>query len=628
MYKLFLCLRYLRKRRIAFFAVLAVGLCVAMVLVVMSVMGGFLNMVRDRSRGMLGDLVVESDTLQGFPFYQEFIYRLKREMPNEVAEATPVIITYGILRYPDGGMTKPVQMVGIRLEETYRVNDFKNGLFYEKYYPGTTTLAPRQQPYLGMGAGGRPVLPAEVEAARRKWQANTSQRDIDDAWRHRLLICDDVPEGGFARELNKGVVSDELRAEVEKHFQVLPDRLEVRVVDKGKKWVLSHADGLFIVERDGDKLKVYHCRYTGPGYYVRGPEPIYQDGPGWTGKALPGIIIGTDLCADRLRTGGYRRYCYRGEPVQLSLVPFSAMGQPETLTGPQNIAMRYVDDCRTGVYDVDSMSVYVDFDLLQDKANMTAYAPRDTSLDADPNSTIPADVPGSQPTGPKIPARTTQVQVKLKPSVKGLAAVVAARNRVEAIWKAVSDAKMAELRDAPLVTSAIEGPVSWVKVQTWEEKQARYIGAVEKEKYLVTILFGVIGIVAVFLVGVILYMIVQQKTRDIGIIKSVGATSGGVAQIFLSYGAAVGIVGGALGTLIGTVFVWYINDIQDLLIMIHPAAQVWNPEVYAFDRIPSEVAATDAIGIYIAAILASVAGSLIAALKASTIWPVEALRYE
>ena len=92
MYKLFLCLRYLRRRRIAFFAVAAVCLCVAMVLIVVSVMGGFLQMVKDRSRGMLGDLVIENGSLQGFPFYEEYVDRMKKEMVGEIHEATPVII--------------------------------------------------------------------------------------------------------------------------------------------------------------------------------------------------------------------------------------------------------------------------------------------------------------------------------------------------------------------------------------------------------------------------------------------------------------------------------------------------------------------------------------------------------
>src|SRR6478752_403941 len=114
MYKLFLCLRYLRKRRIAFFAIAAVCLCVAMVLIVVSVMSGFLQMV------------------------------------SQVSEATPVIISYGVLRFLESKITKPVQIVGIRLDETYRVNEFKSGLFYEKYYPGSTSFADQQVPGYGL----------------------------------------------------------------------------------------------------------------------------------------------------------------------------------------------------------------------------------------------------------------------------------------------------------------------------------------------------------------------------------------------------------------------------------------------------------------------------------------------
>ena len=64
-----------------------------------------------------------------------------------------------------------------------------------------------------------------------------------------------------------------------------------------------------------------------------------------------------------------------------------------------------------------------------------------------------------------------------------------------------------------------------------------------------TFLFGIISLVAVFLIFCIFYMIVVEKTKDIGIIKSVGATAGGVAGIFLGYGLAIGIVGASLGLL-------------------------------------------------------------------------------
>ena len=102
MYKLFFALRYLRRRRVAVFAVLSVWLCVAMVLIVISVMGGFLDMVKERSRGLLGDLIVDNATLEGFPYYQEFIDQLYKEMPDQVEVATPVIYNYGLIRMERG----------------------------------------------------------------------------------------------------------------------------------------------------------------------------------------------------------------------------------------------------------------------------------------------------------------------------------------------------------------------------------------------------------------------------------------------------------------------------------------------------------------------------------------------
>ena len=85
-------------------------------------------------------------------------------------------------------------------------------------------------------------------------------------------------------------------------------------------------------------------------------------------------------------------------------------------------------------------------------------------------------------------------------------------------------------------------PGSPITVETWEEVNATWIGAVEKEKGLVTFLFALISIVAIFLIFSIFYMIVVEKTKDIGIIKSVGATGQGVASVFLGYGLAIGIV--------------------------------------------------------------------------------------
>jgi len=535
MYKFFLCLRYLRKRRIAFFAVAAVCLCVAMVLIVFSVMDGFLRMVRDRSRGMLGDLVVENQSsLQGFYFYQEFIDELKADpqIGPHIQEATPVIYTYGVVRYPDSQITKPAQVSGIRLDEYRKVNDFEKGLFYEKYYPGTTTLAPQRIPGCAPTAEGVYVLPPDIEAAWQKWWASATPQErakapIDKRWPYNRV------------------------------GQYWPVPLEE----------LAASD---------------------------------RPGPMWYGSELPGIILGTDMCATRDEKGNYERYHCRGEEVQVTLVPITESGQLRDATGPVRDIFRFADDCRTGVYDIDSMAAYVDFDRLQKLLNMNYREWTD------------------EDTGQKVVnhARASQVQIKLKPG----ADVLAVRNAIRARWDAFSGPRLALVKNPNLMVG--------VRVLTWEEKQRTFIEAVEKEKYLVTILFGIISFVAVLLIGCVFYMIVQQKTRDIGIIKSVGATSLGVAGIFISYGAAVGVVGGAVGTVIGVLFVHYINEVQDLLKWISPKAEVWNPQVYIFERIPNEVNPWHAAFIYMVAIVVSMLGSLIAANKAARVWPVEALRYE
>src|SRR5205085_7484634 len=129
-----------------------------------------------------------------------------------------------------------------------------------------------------------------------------------------------------------------------------------------------------------------------------------------------------------------------------------------------------------------------------------------------------------------------------------------------------------------------------VRSDAWFNSQptAKFLAAVEHEIVLTTLLFTIISVVAVFLIFCIFYMIVVEKTRDIGIIKSVGATSGGVAQIFLGYGLAIGIIGGGLGLLAAWLIVHNINELHAWLGRAFGIA-IWDPQVYAFDTIPNKM---------------------------------------
>ena len=99
-------------------------------------------------------------------------------------------------------------------------------------------------------------------------------------------------------------------------------------------------------------------------------------------------------------------------------------------------------------------------------------------------------------------------------------------------------------------------------VRTWRARHAQFINAVKNEKGMVTFLFGIIGIVAVVMVATTLYMTVLMKTRDIGVLRAVGASEAGILGLFLGYGLVVGIIGALAGLGLALAIVWNLNEIQ------------------------------------------------------------------
>jgi lipoprotein-releasing system permease protein len=165
------------------------------------------------------------------------------------------------------------------------------------------------------------------------------------------------------------------------------------------------------------------------------------------------------------------------------------------------------------------------------------------------------------------------------------------------------------------------------RIQTWRDMQGPLLAAVQMETTLLNILLFLIIAVAGFGILATFFMIVVEKTRDIGILKALGAPSRGVMSIFLSYGFSLGLVGSGAGMIGGLLFVYYINDVAKLIEVI-TGQEVFDPTVYYFERIPTEVAPLAVAGVVFGAVLIAVLASVLPALRAARLQPVEALRYE
>ncbi|MEN0109542.1 MAG: FtsX-like permease family protein, partial [Planctomycetota bacterium] len=161
----------------------------------------------------------------------------------------------------------------------------------------------------------------------------------------------------------------------------------------------------------------------------------------------------------------------------------------------------------------------------------------------------------------------------------------------------------------------------------WRDKQGALLAAVQMETAVLNVLLFLIIAVAGFGILAIFYMIVVEKTRDVGVLKSLGASAAGVKSIFLGFGLTLGLVGAAAGLVGGLLFVAYINQIADLLGRV-TGQPVFDPSVYYFASIPTIVEPATVLWILVGAILMAVAASVLPARRAAQMQPVQALRWD
>lgn len=189
--------------------------------------------------------------------------------------------------------------------------------------------------------------------------------------------------------------------------------------------------------------------------------------------------------------------------------------------------------------------------------------------------------------------------------------------------------RLKDRRDDAQVKEALQRLLSpdYYHVATWKDKQAVLLAAISIERGILNVLLFLIVGVAGFGILAIFSMIVREKTRDIGILKSLGASNAGVRRIFMGYGLLLGVVGSLLGTGLGLLITRYINEIEAFLSRI-TGAEIFPRGVYYFDKIPTNVQLSSVLAVDAGAILIAVVFSIWPAYRASRMHPVQALRYE
>ncbi len=170
-------------------------------------------------------------------------------------------------------------------------------------------------------------------------------------------------------------------------------------------------------------------------------------------------------------------------------------------------------------------------------------------------------------------------------------------------------------------------PAEMYAVSTWRDKQGPLLSAVDMEMAVLNILLFLIIAVAGFGILAIFFMIVVEKTRDIGILKSLGAGSAGIAGIFLGYGLFLGLVGAGVGLALGLAITWNINAIRAGVEWC-TGQRVFDPSIYYFFKIPTIVNPFTVAWIIVGAVGIAVAASVLPALRAARLHPVEALRHD
>ncbi len=573
MYKLLLSWRYLKTRFIALASIVSVTLGVATLIVVNSVMAGFVDQMQSRLHGILSDVEVAAPLLGEITYPKEHVAVIRELLGDDVEELTCVVRNPALLSFEFHGRqwTQQVMLMGIDDEtfgkvtdfEPYLTNELKRERFSfeleEKGYE--SKYQPSGWDYRREVAENKKQL-AELMQQHQNAYEVAAAAYLEESDPNGAKIKVNGPDGERKVQLRP------LPARVPQHSQAIAEDASAKSDSTvHQAATIPNASNL---SNEGKTQKVSPFDPHANLRKQVAPEDMFDAAK----DQYTGIILGQAI-SQRKTTNDDGEivdlYMVRpGDDVQIMFPSVGSRAQPVS----DNCTV--VDFYSSNMHEYDSTFAFMPLSALQDMRGMIDPLTGDGTV--------------------------STIQIKLKEG----ADLDAARDKLIARFP----------------------PSQYpYDIHTWQDTQRPLLSAVSMELTILNILLFLIIAVAGFGILATFFMIVVEKTRDIGILKALGAPSRGVMSIFLGYGMSLGTVGTGAGILLGLLFIRYINQIADLVAYV-TGQEVFDPTIYYFSEIPTIVNPLMVVLVAIGAIGIAVLASVLPALRAARLHPVEALRYE
>ena len=187
----------------------------------------------------------------------------------------------------------------------------------------------------------------------------------------------------------------------------------------------------------------------------------------------------------------------------------------------------------------------------------------------------------------------------------------------------VTDPEAVNDLTGPVAQAAGVGALVW----TWQDASGGFLRALEIEDNVMFVILSVLVLIAAMNIVSGLIMLVKNKGRDIGILRTMGLTEGSVMRVFFICGSFTGIIGTAMGVVLGCVFAIYIDPIFATVNYLSGGG-VWDPAVRGIYALPAKLQLVDVLSAVALSLGLSFFVTLFPARRAARLNPVEALRYE